>query len=160
MKPVIRKKTYVCSFHTASNGADEELSEVLEVPLIPDSDLDVLQSFNGHGSITLSAYFRLDTPKHRESALREFAQQMQARLDECGPSPECRDALKEDMEIVDLYLRTNGKRDQVGLVIFSCAAELFWRVYPLPVPLPTQVSVGPRFDLAPLKQVSGQHARS
>jgi hypothetical protein len=118
--------------------------------LIPDSDLEVLKSFRGHGNIVLSAYLRLDTPEHRESAHQEFMQQMQARLEECGGRLECREALKEDMEIASLYLRTNGHRNYVGLAIFSCAAELFWRVYPLPVPLPNQVSVGPKFDIEPL----------
>ena len=126
--------------------------------MIPDSDLEALQSFNGHGSTTLSAYLRLDTPERRKSAYDEFVQQMRLRLEECGHRPECREALKEDMEIVGLYLRTNGQRDYAGLAIFSCAAELFWRVYPLPIPLPNHVSVGPRFDIAPLKQALEQPA--
>ena len=126
--------------------------------MIPDSDLDVLQSFNGHGSITLSAYLRLDTPEHRKNAYGEFVQQMEMRLDECSPKPECREALKEDMEIVGMYLRTNGRRDYAGIAIFSCAAELFWRVYPLTVPLSNQVSVGPKFDIAPLEQALEQSA--
>lgn len=121
--------------------------------MIPDSDLKVLQSFSGNGSITLSAYLPLDTPEHRESAYAEFLQQMEARLEECAASQECRDALQEDMEIVALYLRTNGLRHHPGLAIFSCATELFWRVYPLPVPLPTRVSVGSRFDVEPLKEL-------
>ena len=124
--------------------------------MIPDSDLEALQSFNGHGSTTLSAYLRLDTPERRKSAYDEFVQQMKLRLDECGHEPECREALQEDMEIVGLYLRTNGHRNYAGLAIFSCAAELFWRVYPLPAPLPNRVSVGPRFDIAPLKQAMEQ----
>jgi hypothetical protein len=122
--------------------------------LIPDSDLEVLRSFDGHGNITLSAYLRLDTPEHRESAYTQFMQLMQTRLDECGPSPECREALEEDVEIVGLYLRTNGYRSNRGLAIFSCAAELFWRVYVLPVPLPDQVSVGPKFDVEPLRRLT------
>mgnify|MGYP001825681791 FL=1 len=138
---------------TASNRL-----EALEVPLIPGSDLETLQSFNGHGSITLSAYLRLDTPERSKSAYDEFVQQMRLRHEECGHEPECREALKEDMEIVGLYLRTNGQRDYAGLAIFSCAAELFWRVYPLPVPLPNRVSVGPKFDIAPLKQALEQPA--
>ena len=73
---------------------------VLEVPLIPDNDLEALQSFNGHGSITLSAYLCLDTPERRESAYGEFVQQMKLRLEECIPKPECHEVLKEDMEIV------------------------------------------------------------
>jgi hypothetical protein len=108
----------------------------------------------------LSAYLRLDTPEHRETAHNEFMLQMQSRLEECGGSLECREALKEDMEIVSLYLRTNGHRDYVGLAIFSCAAELFWRVYPLPAPLPNQVSVGPKFDIEPLRKDIRQRALS
>jgi hypothetical protein len=132
----------------------------LEVLLIPDSDLEVLRSFDGHGNITLSAYLRLDTPEHRESAYSQFMQQMRLRLDECGSSPECREALEEDVEIVGLYLRTNGHRSSGGLAIFSCAAELFWRVYALPVPLPNQVSVGPKFDVEPLGRVTGRRKPS
>jgi len=132
--------------------------EVLEVHLIPDSDLEALQSFNGHGSITLSAYLRLDTPQHQESAYDEFVQQMNMRLDECRSKPDCREALREDMEIVGMDLHTNGHRDYAGLAIFSCATELFWRVYPLPVPLPNRVSVGPKFDVEPLKQALEQSA--
>ena len=128
--------------------------------MIPDTDLEVLKSFDGHGSIMLSAYLRLDTPEYRESAHSEFIQQMQSRLDECGGSLECREALQEDIEIVGLYLRTNGHRDYVGLAIFSCAAELFWRVYPLPVPLPNQVSVRPKFNVEPLSKASRRRALS
>jgi hypothetical protein len=118
--------------------------------LIPDSDLELLQSFDGHGNITLSAYLCLDTPQRRDSANEEFMRLLQVRLDECGPRPECREAIKEDTEIVGLYLKTNGHRHHAAVAIFSCAAELFWRAYPLPAPLPTQVTVGPRFNVEPL----------
>jgi hypothetical protein len=118
--------------------------------LIPASELEVLRSFNGHGRIVLSAYLCLDTPERRTSAYDEFVQHMQARLEECGPQPDCRKAIEEDMEIVGLYLRTNGHRRHPGLAIFSCAAELFWRAYPLAVPIPTQVTVGSKFHLKPL----------
>jgi hypothetical protein len=114
--------------------------------------VDVLQSFDGRGRIALSAYLRLDTPERCEAAYETFAQQMQARLEECAPQPDCREAIKEDMDIVGLYLKTNGHRHGPGLAIFSCAAELFWRAYRLPVALPTQVTVGPEFDLGPLRQ--------
>ncbi len=124
--------------------------------MIPDSDLEALQSFDSRGRITLSAYLRLDTPQLRDSACDEFSQQMQARLAECGPQPECRKAIMEDMEIVGLYLRTNGHRQHAGLALFSCAAELFWRAYPLSVPIPTQVTVGPRFNVEPLRQTGSE----
>ena len=122
--------------------------------MIPDHDLEALQSFNSHGHITLSAYLRLDTPKYRDSAPSEFKNQMRTRLEECNPNPECREALKEDQEIVDLYLRTNGHRHHAGLAIFSCAAAFFWRAYPLSMPIPTQITVGPEFNLEPLLRVA------
>jgi hypothetical protein len=128
-----------------------------EVPLIPDRDLEILRSFNGRGNITLSAYLQLDTQEHRETAYREFMRLAQMRLEECRPRPECQEAIREDMEIVGLYLKTNGRRNGPGLAIFSCAAELFWRAYSLPVPITTQVSVGPHFDVEPLKEVMAVH---
>ncbi|HFD40631.1 MAG TPA: hypothetical protein ENJ31_12380 [Anaerolineae bacterium] len=122
--------------------------------MIPERDLELLRSFDSRESVALSVYLRLDTPAYRDSAYDVFLQQVQARLDECGAAEECRRALQEDMEIVGLYLKTNGHRQHAGLVIFSCAAELFWRAYPLSVPVPNQVTVGPRFDLSPLRQAA------
>ena len=124
----------------------------MEVWLIPAADLVALQSFDSRGGVTLSAYLRLDTHQRREAAYEEFVRQMQAHLTECCPQPSCREALKEDMEIIGLYLRANGHRNHAGLAIFSCAAELFWRAYPLPVPVPTQVTVGPKFNVEPLAE--------
>lgn len=123
--------------------------------MISDKDLATLQSFDSRGRITLSAYLRLDSPQRRDSINDEFMQQMDTRLSECDPQPSCKEAIKEDMEIVGLYLKTNGHRNYAGLAIFSCAAELFWRAYPLPVPIPTQVMVGSKFDVDPLLQVVG-----
>jgi hypothetical protein len=122
--------------------------------LIPVSELEVLRSFNGHGRIVLSAYLCLDTPERRTSAYDEFVRHMQARLEECGPQVDCRESIEEDMEIVGLYLKSNGHRRHPALAIFSCAAELFWRAYPLSVPVPTQVTVGDKFHLKPLLETT------
>lgn len=126
--------------------------------MIPENDLRVLRSFNGHGRILLSAYLRLDSPERRQAAYDEFLQQMKTHLEECSHRPECREAIQEDMEIVGLYLKTNGQRKQKGLAIFSCAAELFWRAYPLTNPVPSRVSVGPAFDLEPLAEAQAAKA--
>ena len=123
--------------------------------MIPHSDLEALKSFDTRGSIALSAYLRLDTPEHRATAYERFVQLVQDRLEECGPDPECREALQEDMEVVGFYLKTNGHRHHAALAIFSCAAELFWRAYPLPTPVPTQVAVGSGFDVTPLSEDGG-----
>lgn len=143
---------------TAQNHDDSYITfqRAPEALLIPKSEVEVLQSFDGRGQITLSAYLRTDTPQFQKTVYDSFIRETQASLDECGSKPECREALQEDMEIVGLYLKTNGHRRHAGIAIFSCAAELFWRAYPLPVPIPTRVSVGPRFDLEPLLQAIGQ----
>jgi hypothetical protein len=122
--------------------------------VIPEKELKVLESFNGRGHVVLSAYLPLDTPEHRRSAYPDFLELAQQRLEECGRRADCREEMHEDIEIVGLYLKSNGHRHNAGLAIFSCAAELFWRAYPLPVPVSTQVSVGSHFDLEPLKQAA------
>lgn len=123
--------------------------------MIGDRDLELLESFDGNGSVLLTAYLQLDTPEHCKSAYEEFLKLARARLDACEHRPECREALEEDIEIVGLYLKTNGHgyRRHPGLAIFSCAAELFWRAYPLPVALDNQVEVGRHFEVEPLKEV-------
>lgn len=122
--------------------------------MISQADLAALQSFDSHGGITLSVYLQMDTPERRSSAYDELKRQALKQLKEGDPQPACREAIKEDMEIVGLYLRTNGHRRHSGLAIFSCAAELFWRAYPLPTPLRTQITIGPQFNIEPLKQLA------
>lgn len=122
--------------------------------MIPEKELKILESFNGRGNVVLSAYLPLDTPEHRQSAYESFVELARQRLEECGSRPDCREAIREDIEIVGLYLKSNGHRHNPGLAIFSCATELFWRAYPLPRPVSPRVSVGPQFDLEPLKQAT------
>lgn len=129
------------------------LTEHPEVLLISENELNRLRSFNGRGNYALTVYLRLDTPQHREAACEHFDQAVRACLESCTPQPECQEAIREDLEIVRLYIKTNGHRHYPGVAIFSCAAELFWRAYPLPVPIPTQVSVGSGFCIDPLLEL-------
>jgi len=98
---------------------------VAEVVLIPDGDLEALKSFDSEGSLALSVYLPLDTPQSRESAHDEFVRQVEIQLAECQAQPDCRKAVREDIEIVSLYLKTNGHRRHTGLAIFSCAPSSF-----------------------------------
>jgi len=123
---------------------------VAEVVLIPLGDLETLKSFESDGPLVLSVYLPLDTPQSRESAHDEFLRQVEIQLAECQAQPDCRKAVKEDIEIVSLYLKTNGHRRHAGLAIFSCAPKFFWRAYPLPVAVPFQITAGQRFDTEPL----------
>ena len=118
--------------------------------MIPDGDVEALKSFKSDGHLVLSVYLPFDTPQPWETVHDEFVRQVEIQLAECQAQPECRKAVKEDIEIVSLYLRTNGHRRPAGLAIFSCAPKFFWRAYPLPVAVPFQISAGQKFDVEPL----------
>jgi len=124
--------------------------------LIPAGDLETLKSFESDGHLVLSVYLRLDTAQGRESAYADFVDRVQTELAECNAEPECREALKEDVEIVGMYLKANGHRRHAGLAIFSCAARYFWRAYPLSTPLPIRITAGSKFDVKPLLQAIEQ----
>lgn len=87
--------------------------------MIPEKELKILESFNGRGNVVLSAYLPLDTPEHRQSAYASFVELARQRLEACGDRPDCREAIREDIEIVGLYLKSNGHRHNPGLAIFS-----------------------------------------
>lgn len=117
---------------------------------MPGIDLETLRSFESNGHLVLSVYLCLNGWQYQESAYEEFVHQVQTQLAECSAHPECREAIKEDVEIIKLYLRANGHRPYAGLAIFSCAAAFFWRAYPLPVVVPPRITAGHKFDLEPL----------
>jgi hypothetical protein len=119
--------------------------------VIPASDLETLRSFDSRGHLALTVYLQMDGPLHRASVYDDFVTLMRLRLEGCGSNPECRAEVQEDLEIIGLYLRSNGHRKHAGLAIFSCAPELFWRAYPLEVAVPTRVTIGPAFDIEPLQ---------
>jgi hypothetical protein len=125
---------------------------VEEPVIIPAEEWDALKRFQGDTHLVVSAYLNLDSAAQRRAAYAEFMRQMQVRLEDCGARQDCREAVQEDIEIVRLYLKTNGERRFRSVAIFSCAPEYFWRAYPLPVPVPTQVTVGRHLDLEPLEQ--------
>lgn len=120
--------------------------------IIPAEELEALRRFQGDTHLAVSAYLNLDSPEQRQAAYEEFMRHMQKRLEECGARKDCQEAVEEDIEIVRLYLKTNGQRTFRGVAIFSCAPEYFWRAYPLPVPVSTQVTVGRQLNLGPLER--------
>jgi hypothetical protein len=124
--------------------------------MISAEELEALRRFRGDTHLAVSAYLNLDSPEERQAAYEEFMRQMQIRLEECGERKDCREAVEEDIEIVRLYLKTNGRRRFRGVAIFSCAPEYFWRAYPLPVPVPTRVTVARQLNLDILHETLAQ----
>jgi len=116
--------------------------------VISEKELKTLKEFDGRDSLALSVYLRLDTPEKKRSAYETFRRQIAPHLHGNGTEA----ALREDLDLVKLYLQTNGGKRGVGLAIFSCAGRLFWRAYQLPVPVPDQVELGSTFDVQPLEE--------
>lgn len=122
--------------------------------MISKRDLEVLRTYRSRGHDLLSVYLRLDSAAGRQAAYEQFVQQLGVCLYNRELSPMCRETIQEDIEIVSLYLNSNANHWGAGLAIFSCAWDLFWRAYSLPVLVPSRIAVGPRFDIEPLLQVA------
>lgn len=113
-------------------------------------ELDILSQFTAQNGLALSVYLDLRSTHAQQRAADTARHLIQAHLKESGIGDEAMEALQEDLDVIRLYLTTNGGRDAEGVAMFSCAAELFWRVYPLSAPVSNVVHVGPRFNVRPL----------
>ncbi len=116
--------------------------------MISEKELQMLKEFDGRGSLALSVYLRLDTPEKRRRAYETFRRCIAPYLNGNGTDA----ALREDLDLIKVYLQTNGVKYAAGLAIFSCADRLFWRAYQLPVPVPDHVELGPTFNVQPLEE--------
>ena len=117
-------------------------------------DLETLTHFTSNDHPTISIYLDLSTPQRKKDPYPYFLCALSQILAGGTESKrELEEALKEDIELVNLYLRTNGSRQSEGVAIFSCAGEYFWRAYRLPIPIPDQVYIGSTFNLQPLHEL-------
>lgn len=128
--------------------------------MISKKDLEVLRAYRSRGHTLLSVYLRLDSAAGRQGAYQQFVRLLRACLNNHELPPMCPEIIQEDIEIVSLYLTSNANHPGAGLAIFSCACELFWRAYSLPILIPSRVAVGPRFDIEPLLQVAAPQVQS
>ena len=124
------------------------------------ADLDILDKYSSPNGLAVSVYLDLESLPEPDTANQLLEQLAEAQKRELGMDEESWDSLQEDLDIIRLYLKTNGNRRAKGVAIFCCASEFFWRVYSLPTPIPTHMHVGPRLDTADLVLLSraGQKA--
>lgn len=114
------------------------------------TDLAALDRYSCSSGLAVSVYLDLESLPDRATAARQLQQLAEAQKDELGMDQEAWSTLQEDLEIIRLYLKTNGNRQAPGVAIFCCASEYFWRAYPLPAPIPTHMHIGSRLDTAHL----------
>jgi hypothetical protein len=123
--------------------------------LFTEDEIDVLRNFTSQDRLALSVYLDLGSPDSTETAIALLQRLIEQELQSVGASGATRQSLQEDIELTRLYLTTNCGRRTKSLAVFSCAGELFWRTYSLPLSVVTQVYLGRRFVTGPLFSMLG-----
>ena len=120
---------------------------------VTDTEIEALKNYRTQGSLALSAYIDLSSADLKSTADHLLKDRIEARLRELDVDINERGSLQEDLELIEIYLNTNGNRRAAGVAVFSCAEELFWRAYLLPVPVDMHVHIGSELDPEPLVEV-------
>lgn len=129
----------------------------LEALVVEASELTVLKQLDVDGHMALSLYLDLSTPEKRRRVMQRVTGALAPYLGPgSGLDEERLRGLREDLEMVRLYFKTSGSGRSPYVAIFSCAPQLFWRVYPLETPVEESIEVGRDFSLASLRQVLEQ----
>jgi hypothetical protein len=123
------------------------------------ADLQVLENYRCSEGLAVSVYLDLESLPNPDAANELLEEMAQAEKEKLGMDSETWASLREDLDIIRLYLKTNGNRNTPGVAIFCCAGEYFWRAYPLPTPVPTRMHIGPRLDTADLVLLTKAHER-
>ncbi len=103
--------------------------------MIREADLRELVAFDGAGNPVLSLYLNVDP---RTTTTEAYKLALRNLLDSV---PEANTA---DKARIERYIDLEYDRQARGLVIFSCQARDFWRVFPLDVPVQDAVMVSRR----------------
>ena len=105
---------------------------------------------NGNGTPVLSLYLNVDPHRSTETyrlALRSMLDSVDHQIS------------RKDREAVERYIDLEYDWHGRGLACFSCAAESFWHVFPLMVPVQDTVFVGSRPYVKPLGDLLDTYAR-
>lgn len=109
--------------------------------MLSESDLRELVEFNAHSPV-LSLYLNIDPSQGNSDAMKLRARSMIKDI-----------PLTQDLEAIQHYLDLEFDWSGRGLAIFTCAAEGFFRAYPLAVPVRNLVHVGDRPSVKSLADV-------
>lgn len=118
-----------------------------------DLDVDVLRGLDTGGHLALSLYLDVSTLERRRRVMQRVTTAIEAKLAAGdGHTAEQAEELQEDLEMVRLYFGTSASRRSQYVAIFSCAAQLFWRVVPLRGPVDETIGAAESLDLRPLRE--------
>lgn len=119
--------------------------------MVSNEELGLLQRFDADGRLALSLYLDVSTPERRATVLQRVRDKLRVvatRAQNGGDDPLA--SLAEDLEMLRLYFRTSASRQARYVAVFTCAPQLFWRVYALDGPVDEQVHIGSEFEVAPM----------
>jgi peptide chain release factor subunit 1 len=124
--------------------------EVTDTAIISESDLMDLAGFSSSEAWVVSLYLNVDGAKfpsvvNYEQHLRRFLKRAARDLiDRKSDAPKSKkQSLKKDLDRIGDFVSGRWRRRGTrGLAIFSCADGGFWRVFELPVPVPSALLVG------------------
>jgi len=119
--------------------------------VINESDLQELASFRSEGKPALSLYLNTDLTQQPKEQCKLVLRNL---LQKVGDAVSNKDAAKVE-GFFDLEYDWQAK----SVALFSSADRKFWRVYPLALPIESEVHTGDRLYLKPLTQLFDEYDR-
>ena len=114
-------------------------------------ELKELAGYRSNNTSVLSVYLNTD-PTQR--TVEQYRLVLKGMLKKVGDK-----AARQDVEAVERFVDLEYDRQGKGVAIFTCAADDFWRVFPLAVPIGDEVSVAPQAYIKPLAGVLDEYDR-
>jgi peptide subunit release factor 1 (eRF1) len=108
-------------------------------------DLQELAEYKGTGKPVLSLYLNVDPSQHTTD---EYKLTLRRLLHDAGEQ-----AAGEDVAAIERFFDLEYDWSGRGVAVLSCAADKFWRAFPLAVPVADHVFVGPKPYLTPLAKL-------
>lgn len=119
--------------------------------MLQDIDLRELAELHGNGRDFVSVYFSgkegLDSLAARERALRDLLAENDTELE----------LFDENMKLIRSTLDENSVDDAEGVCVFACVLLDFVRGYPISMPVPTEMHVGPSPHIRPLAELQDEY---
>jgi peptide subunit release factor 1 (eRF1) len=119
--------------------------------VISESELQELAGLESQGLPVLSLYLDTDLTQQPKGKCRLVLRDLLDRVEGLASG--------KDLEKVQAFFDLEYDWQARGVVVFSAADQELWRVYPLAVPIESEIHSGDRFYLKPLTQLLDTYGR-
>lgn len=119
--------------------------------MIATTDLRQLATFTATKSPVLSLYLDANLTTHLKDQVKLILRDLLEQARSAG-------AAKEDLERISRFVYLEYDWQARGLVIYSCQDDGLWQVFPLPVPVRSQVYVGDKVHVMQLANLLDRYA--